>query len=294
MKRIYVAQICATDENGHELVGGAEFLRYARAAQPGECESIPIRDGELVEESGPRRSYRFASDCDLASLGPFTVLVTSPGFEREDFEFWAFPAGSSATPTVCRLKRASELRGTLRLQQECACANSVCDHLLKGRIDFEPVDVEHKPLSFELTGLVREELFQEIPAGSWRVRVHALAGSFCFPPASEPAAEIVIGEGQSLFTLPVGKLGAIRWALRGAHAGMPAQPVFLSEDPGPKQQLWMSLVMRGLEPGVHIYHLSKGVVTGLEGGDWNAISGGFELRVGVTAGEATLATVHIQ
>jgi hypothetical protein len=294
VKRIYVAQILAADENGHELEGGCEFLRYVRVAAPGECESIPNREGEPVEAVGPGRTYRFASDCELASLGPFTVLVTAPGFEHQDFEFWAFPAGSSATPTVLRLKRAAELRGTLRLHQECACTNTPCDHLLEGRIELEPGDAQHKPLSFDLTGLVREEVLQEIPAGTWRVRVHALAGSFCFPPAGEPPAEIVIGEGQSLFTLPVGKLGAIRWKLRGVHDELPVQPVFLSEEAGPTKQLWMSLVMRGLEAGVHTLRMTKGTLTSLEGGEWNAVEGGFELRVEVTAGETKVATVHLQ
>lgn len=308
LRRVYVARVSAVDENGEPPPGECEYLRYARIAAEGECDSVPLRDSvyhaihEIQLPPGigepPRpssRSYTFASDCDQARLGPFRALVCSPGFEREDFEFWAFPEEVQAQPTLFRLRRAAASTGMLRVHQDCECSDAVCAHLLEGRLVLEPADGGAQPLEFELTGLVREQVFANIPGGSWRARVVAKAGGYSYPAAQLPPAELVIGSEPALLHVPVEKLGAIRWKLRGPGEELAAEGLPLRFGEGASQtsvELWMSVVMRGVEGGTQEFEFAAARCASVEGASCSVGPVNARVLVEVKPGQTQTVVVH--
>jgi hypothetical protein len=309
VRRVYVARVLAADEEGKPPASECQYLRYARVAGPGECESVPVgdspanalRDIRLPPANGAEpvpegRSYSFASDCDAARLGPFRMLVCCAGFERQDFEFWAYPEEQHADTTLLRLQRTAAPAGLLRVQQDCGCDASFCEHLLEGRIELEPADGAQKPLTFELTGLVREQSFRDIPSGTWRVRARARFGGFCHPAEDAAPLEISIGEAPALLCIPVEKLGAIRWKLRGPGDQLASEglAVLWRGERGAESsaQLWMSVVMRGLEAGPQSFEFDGARYANVEGARYAPSGTKARLEVDVRPGATQTVVVH--
>ena len=308
VQRIYVARVLALDEDGKPPASECQYLRYVRIAGPGECDSVPLADSPpqnfrdlklpaANEAATPSegRSYTFASDCDAARLGPFRVLICCSGFERQDFEFWAYPEEQQAEATVLRMQRAAVVTGSLRVHQDCECKESSCAHLLEGRVVLEPVEPGAQTLEFELTGLVREQTFLGIPGGTWHARVFAKHGGWCHPPLGEPPLEIVCAHAASLLHLPVGNLGAIRWKLRGPAEQLASEalPLNWRENGAPASvQLWMSVVMRGIEAGAHEFEFDAARYSSVEGASCVVGPAKARLSVDVKPGETQTVVVH--
>ncbi len=321
VQTVYRADLVALDENGEGIdAHGLEFLRYAQDAQVGDCRALELPEvrraraalggyGDLGLDDGLHelessragtagtRSYRFASDCDASRLGPFKVLVCCPGFERQDFEFYAWPADVQAPPTQLRLSRRSHV-GSLLVHQDCSCTSAVCGHLCEGTLELESTEDGVEPRTLELSGRVREQQLVDLRAGSWRARVRARSGTFAFPPRDEPAAELVIGDGaQAILRVPVGNLGALRFQL-GDGNGLPARGDALLEcvgvsGPGARVPLWPGVLLRGIEAGPHEFRIVSrtsdpgvGHVPGSTGGD-------YDLRVEAKAGETVVVPVQM-
>jgi hypothetical protein len=299
VRRIYTARVLATDENGLPPVGGCQYLRYARSPGPGECESVQLSQSSVSSEaegSAANQFYEFASDCDAPSLGPFRILICSAGFERQDFEFWAYPEGFQAEVTTFRLKRVQDDTGMLRLWQLCGCKESFCPHLVEGELELEPAEGSGKWLRFDLTGLVREQDFAGIPKGRWRLRVRALKGGFSFPSENDPPQEIAIGAEALLFHLPVGNLGAIRWQLRGTTEELAREQLRIlrrgTDGSEESTAVWMSVVMRGVPAGEQAFEVQTDKFSRVEGAFATAGGGRSILHVQVAPGETQTVVVH--
>src|SRR5690349_17443854 len=315
VQRIYVARVLATDEQGVPPETSCQYLRYARVAGPGDCASLPLTEpppspskkiqlpaGVDPLPGPPGERYAFTSDCDSPRLGPFRILICCAGFQRQDFEFWAYPEGMDGGVTEFRLQRVSDQAGTLRVVQDCGCKGSICEHLLEGELHLESVDGSQKPLEFELTGLAREQVFADLPVGSWRLRVRARNGGFCYPGAEAAPMEVTIGAEPAVVQLPVASLGMIRWSLRGpgeVPVGRPLELNWQGSGPGETATLWTSLVMRGVESGPRVFELSgrkfdltETKLDHVEGA--RDVSSGEQMRieVDVLAGETRTVVVH--
>jgi len=299
VRRIYTARVLATDENGLPPVSSCEYLRYARVAGLGECESTPLSqasEGSASEGSPPSQVYEFASDCDAPSLGPFRILICCTGFERQDFEFWAYPEGFQSDVTTLRLKRVRDDTGTLRLSQVCGCKGSFCDHLVEGELELVPAEGSGKPLLFDLTGLEREQDFAGIPKGRWQLRVRARRGGFLYPSEGEPPQEVSIGAEALLVQLSVHNLGAIRWHVRGTGEELAREQLRIfrrvTDRVEERTDIWMSVVMRGVPAGEHAFEVETDKFSSVEGAFATAGSGRSILHVQVAPGEAQEVVVH--
>lgn len=291
VRRIYTARVLATDENGLPPKPSPQYLRYARTAATGECESLPL--GQSA--AGTDQSYEFASDCDAPTLGPFRIMIRCDGFKVQDFEFWAYPEGFQADVTTFRLKRVRNDSGMLHLVQTCGKEEDFCEHLVEGMLELEPADGS-APLRFDLTGLVREQTFDGIPQGRCRLRVHARLGGFSYPGVGEPPEEIAIGPEPLNFQLPVRNLGAIRWKLRGPGDEPAGERVRIlrrgSDGSEESTELWMNVVMRGVPAGEHAFEIGSDKFTSVEGAYASAGSGRSILHVQVAPGETQTVVVH--
>jgi hypothetical protein len=292
--RIYVARVLATDENDVPIDRGCQYLRYARVPGPGECKSMPCDSSPPRLEPGGRTAgavYEFASDCDAPSLGPFRILICCSGFERQDFEFWAYPKGFRSDATTFRLRRSQDKAGMLRVHQECGCGGASCEHLLEGRLDLEALDGTQNPQSFDLEGLVREQLFTNVPAGRWRARVHAKYGGFCYPAADQAAVEITIGDEPALLPIAVADLGAIHFVVQVDGERLEEIPLAW-QGQGGTTSLWTSLVMRGVVSGSHTFESTAASCGGVEGARYTASGEKVYIAVDVVPGETRTVTIH--
>jgi len=308
VQRVYVSQVLAIDESGASLPDSCQYLRYARVPAPGECTSLPF--AELQTSAWPIRQasfrtdqpryrtgeqYAFTSDCDAPRLGPFRILICCAGFERQDFEFWAYPEGFPSEVTTFRLRRAQDDSGALHVRQVCDCTGSSCGHLVEGTLQLASADASAEALQFYLTGTSREQEFGGIPKGRWRLQAYARYGGFSSPSERRSPVDIEIGEKPALFEIQVRELGAISWQVRAPGDRMASEPLWIvrrATDREESTNISSSVVMRGIPAGEHEFELDARKYSRVEGALVKASSGGSVLQVHVLPGETQLVVVH--
>jgi hypothetical protein len=317
LQRIYAAALCATDEAGMPVGNRCEFLRYVRAVRSDECPATECSGSVVIRElsdaldlgdplqsvvASPKCNYRFASDCDLPQLGPFRVLVCCPGFERQDFEFWARPAGVREAPDELRLRRLSEESGSLVIRQDCPCTEKQCAHMLQLEAELIPTRTGLPERRQQLWSFDRETRLDAIPVGTYNVRLRAPQGTFAYPPLDEPPAAVDIKAGETLLRIPLGHLGVLRWQWNDGKSEQLQNPVHiellsrggLSNEPVMRSDVWVSAEMRGIEQGSHVFRLSGARIDSVDGGELRAIDGAWELRADVQAGQTRTLVIHGQ
>jgi len=283
VKRLYSASLRALGEDGHPPTRHVAFLEVGRAA--GQVEGA----AEILSQSAPDTvggaAYRIQlmSADDLPRLGPFHVRITCPGYETRRFEFWAQPEEQPAHVTELQLVRNAEVFGTLALNAECGCSDRACYHGFSGQLVLQPADRSQSSLAFEVTG---------------HARVRANTGGFCFPRASEQAADLVIGAGRTDWRVPVSNLGEIRWEVRDPDGNFSNASMTLEckLPGGAEHPNWCGSmdVYTGLEAGTREFHLAGGVLDKLEGGSFSVAGDGYDLRVDVVAGESRTVVMHVR